>query len=191
MHAISCNQGIKLVFKNMIQVGTTQNQNRFYRGWRRKWTSNRNKVQILVPVQGFCCPLHLKWYNTTCHDLQFETHAEGITMILKENNSLKNERWGEKPGVEAAVPSWSAQECHLLRRSSRSGQDARSHRTAPVHCSGWDLPRSRLVPHTQESFLPLATFPSPSEMDEHNRGQRLPGRCLEIRLSLSANELWI
>lgn len=51
--------------------------------------------------------------------------------------------------------------------------------------------RSPALSHTpQERSLPLAAFHSPWEMDKHNQGQHPPGSCLEIRLSLGANQLW-
>lgn len=76
------------------------------------------------------------------------------------------------------MPSWSAQECHLLRTSSRSGPVARSHRVAHLRCTWWDLSQSCPVPHI------AGTLPSPGRVPFSMRdGQTQSGTASAWQLS--------
>lgn len=111
-------------------------------------------------------------------------------MILKENNSLKNEGEGEIRCGSSCAKLISSR-VPPAENELRSGPGARSHRTAPLPCSGWDLSRTCVSHAPQQGFLPLAASYSPLEIYKLNQAQRLSGRCLEIRLGSSANQLWI
>lgn len=109
-------------------------------------------------------------------------------MILKENNSLKSEGEAEaRRGRSGARLAGSRAPPAASEPRGRAGTERllRPARAAPSPPC--------LVPHRPQGFLlpPPGRVLSPSEMDKLCQGQRLSGSCLEIRLSLSANELWI